>query len=359
MKALQNWTLIAGGVLLGVAFVACPAPIVLRLLLGYAGVMLWVTAGTQSWIERIDKHPDLNAGGREQNKNAVLVVATFLGAILSGLLVVCIATATEFQRGTATAIFWALGALFSGGFIGFLFSLPKVVEDDKTLKDGEKLPAPQPKGTLQVNTSLNEIADWLTKIIVGVSLVNAKTAYVYFVLGAKTLGKGLAVTKDGCVMTAAMSSAQSFAAGLIVTFFILGLLGTYLLTRLWISAALAQADQATFGAFTGAGVNERDLAILENETRSFSHRELGLSAAAADVAGRISKLDISALHTWREFAAWAKAKSALCQHDDAILGYEKAVQLYPESAELRLEFAVALFLAERAASQAAPTPKAT
>jgi hypothetical protein len=356
MKPLQTCTLIGGGVLLAVAFLAYGAPIVLRLLLGYAAVMLWVTAGTRAWIERIVKHPDLNAAGREQNKNAVLVVATFLGIILSGLLVVCIATTTAFQTGTATAIFWAMGSLFSGGFLGFLFSLPKVVEADKGTKDGEKPPA-TPPGTLQVNTSLNEIADWLTKIIVGVSLVNAQTAYSYFKLGAKTLGSGLAITKDGTVATAAMS-ALSFAAGLIVTFFILGLMGTYLLTRLWISAALAQADQATFGAFSGAGVNERDLEILENETRSLSCRDTDLPAAASDVAKRISKLDISALHTWREYAAWAKAKSALGQHDDAIRGYQQAVQLYPESAELRLDFAVALFQAEQAARRSVTAPKA-
>jgi hypothetical protein len=32
---------------------------------------------------------------------------------------------------------------------------------------------------------------WLTKIIVGVSLVNVQTAYQYFVVAAKTLGAGL------------------------------------------------------------------------------------------------------------------------------------------------------------------------
>jgi hypothetical protein len=122
-------------------------------------------------------------------------------------------------------------------------------------------------------------------------------------------------------------------------------LGTYLLTRLWISAALARAEQTAFGTFTIAGLDERDLIILENETRSFSERERVLSAAAQDVARRVEQLTLSQLRIWRDFAAWAKAKSALGKHDEAITGYEKAVQLYPESCELRLDFAVALFLA--------------
>ena len=87
---------------------------------------------------------------------------------------------------------------------------------------------------------------------------------------------------------------QPVPAGLIVAFFFLGFLGTYLLTRLWISAALARAEQTAFGAFTTAGVDERDLVILENETRSFSERERVLSAAAQDVA-RTRTTEMSAL----------------------------------------------------------------
>jgi hypothetical protein len=141
-----------------------------------------------------------------------------------------------------------------------------------------------------------------------VSLVNAQTVYKYFVEAVQKLGSGLV---GSAPQFASVPAAEAFAAGLIVTFFFLGLLGTYLLTRLWISAALARADQAAFGAFTTAGVDERDLVILENETRSFSERERALSAAALDVARRIEKLNFGALRTWRELAAWAKAKSAL------------------------------------------------
>ena len=332
--ALILAAVIGGAVCLGISFIAPAANTSFSFITGYAGVMLLVVAGTQAWIQRIDHQPDLDSAGREQNRNAVLVASTFLGAIISGLLVVCIATDYVFKKGLAIAIFWALGALFGGGFLGFLFSLPKVTEDEKV----------QPKNGLQVNTSLNQISDWLTKIIVGVSLVNAQTCYKYFVIGVEKLGSGLADSTSKNEYAAA----QAFAAGLMVTFFFLGLLGTYLLTRLWISAALARADQAAFGAFSTAGVSERDVAMLEDETRSFSERERVLSAAAQDVARRIAKLDIGALRTWREFAAWAKAKSALGQYEEAIEGYKKAVQLYPESPALRLDFAVTLFLAAEA-----------
>jgi tetratricopeptide (TPR) repeat protein len=314
-----------------------PEQIAWTLFSGYLGIIVSVVAGMKMWIYRIDNRSDLDAAGKEQNRNAVLVGSTFFGSILTALLIVCIATVYVFQKGTATALFWGIGALLSGSFIGFLFSLPKV-------KENEKEPAP---GVLQVNTSLNQIADWLTKIIVGVSLVNASKVYDYFLRATKLLGAGLNQVQDS--KPDPPPAEQAFAAGLIVTFFFMGLLGTYLLTRLWISAALARADQTAFGVFVAAEVDDRDLVILESETRSFLEGERGLSAAADEVARRIEKMNLSDLHTWREFAAWGKAKSALQKHEEAIEGYKKAVQRYPESPSLRLDFAVTLFLAAGAA----------
>ncbi|HEY3901113.1 MAG TPA: hypothetical protein VGM54_21045 [Chthoniobacter sp.] len=353
------------------------ANVTLSLILAYAGVMFGLVIGSQAWIQRIYQAADLDAGGREQNKNAVLVAVNYLGAIVTGLLVVCLASVTTFKSGPATPLLWSLGALLVGSVIGFLFSLPKIGEATEkptaanagatAASTAKSSAAATPAGTppaatppptasatasakpaaksgFQVNTSLNEIADWLTKIIVGVSLVNAQTAYHHFVIAAKHLGAGLGAEHPG--------DGDAFAAGLIVTFFCLGLLGTYLLTRLWVSAALVQADQTSFGAFTGAGVDEQDLQILEDETHGFSEtrRDMDLSAAAYSVATRIAQMDSTYLRTWRELGAWAKAKAALGEYQEAIDGYERAVQLYPENSRLRLDFAVALFLAANAAA---------
>jgi len=108
--ALILAAVIGGAVCLGISFIAPAANTSFSFITGYAGVMLLVVAGTQAWIQRIDHQPDLDSAGREQNRNAVLVASTFLGAIISGLLVVCIATDYVFKKGLAIAIFWALGA---------------------------------------------------------------------------------------------------------------------------------------------------------------------------------------------------------------------------------------------------------
>jgi tetratricopeptide (TPR) repeat protein len=245
-----------------------------------------------------------------------------------GFLLVALATETVFHAGTATALLWAIGALFGGGFVGFLFSLPK--------------PTEEPAGTgrrWQVNNSLNQISDKLTAVFVGVTLVNAKTIFDHFTHSVKHLAAGLVASNAN-----AYPAAEAFAAGLIVAFILLGLLGTYLLTRLWIAAALQQAEPGG-SAFIGTGVNERDLAILENETRSFSEKERSYSGAAKSVAERIALLPMDRMRTWREYAVWGRAKSQFGEHAEAEKAFGEAVQLYPESAALRLEFAVTLFLA--------------
>jgi hypothetical protein len=330
--AVPLWIMVGAlGILIGLIVAIFWA--LFGVILCYVGVMTVIVAGAQHWLRSIDTQPDLDAAGRNQSQNGVLVASVFLGMVITGLVIVCVATISVFIEGTATALFWGLGSLLGGGFLGFLFSLPKETENDKEA----------PKSPLQVNTSLSQISDWLTKIIVGVSLVNAQTAYNYFVRAVERLGAGLA-------FHASLEAAQAFAAGLIVTFFFMGLIGIYLLTRLWISAALARADQLAFGAFTTAGVNERDIVILEAESRSLSWRQNQFSAAALDVARRVETLEEDKLRTWREWAAWAKSKSAVGKHEDAIRGYSQAVQLYPESVKLRLDFAVALFLYELALS---------
>lgn len=63
-------------------------------------------------------------------------------------------------------ILTVLGAFYLGGSaIGFIFAIPKSVQAPKTQsKDSDK------DGPYNDNTNLEEISDWLTKIIVGISL---------------------------------------------------------------------------------------------------------------------------------------------------------------------------------------------
>src|SRR5271166_119111 len=225
------WPLIPGAVftLIGVCFLLRDNNKAHGLIVCYVGLMALIVAAGKIWKQCITgqyqqyapEQSDPNAARREQSVNVILMACCFVGIVITGLTIVSLATVTVFTAGTATALLWALGTLISGGFIGLLFAIPSENEPKESM--------------VQINTSLNQIAEWLTKIIVGVSLVNAQNAYNYFLDAVRALGAGLAMPEQ-------QSAAKAFAGGLIITFLFLGFTGTYLLARLWLTTAIVRAD---------------------------------------------------------------------------------------------------------------------
>lgn len=140
----------------------------------------------------------------------------------------------------ATLILWALSGMAGGAAIGFLFGIPKILQGEKAVvNEGDKSLSDSLVGYRQrVNTNLEDISDWLTKIIVGLSLIhfNAIPPYLY-----KT-----AVTLSSSIGTGANTANQhmAFALAVITYFPIVGFLFGYLVTRLFLQRAFARADLA-------------------------------------------------------------------------------------------------------------------
>lgn len=91
-------------------------------------------------------------------------------------------------------------------------------------------PFPQPLNSrgpsTAVNTNLEQISDWLTKIIVGVSLVNSEKVGSAMVAASKEMAKSFGG-----------EPASSLALAMLTYFGVIGLLGGYLLTRLYLQRA--------------------------------------------------------------------------------------------------------------------------
>jgi hypothetical protein len=81
-----------------------------------------------------------------------------------------------------------------------------------------------------INTNLEEISDWLTKIIVGVSLVEMQKAQTTLQEAAAFIAQSLGGPSE-----------TSFAYGLMIYFSVSGFLGSYLLTRLYLQIAFRNA----------------------------------------------------------------------------------------------------------------------
>jgi len=89
---------------------------------------------------------------------------------------------------------------------------------------------------LQVNTNLEQISDWLTKIIVGIGLIELRNLPELINRASAFIARGLESTAE------ASSQGQGLAAAIIVYFAVAGFLGSYLMTRVYLAGAIKRAD---------------------------------------------------------------------------------------------------------------------
>lgn len=153
------------------------------------------------------------------------------------------------MRAVFTATLWAFACFAAGTLLGFLFGIPKVangfVESPVPKAPDEITTVMQPIPALannnryrsDPNTNLIEISDWLTKIIVGLGLINLTKIPGH----VHALASILAIDLSG---TASSTPYLSYSIALIIGFAILGFLFGYLSTRLYLSLAFNKADQA-------------------------------------------------------------------------------------------------------------------
>lgn len=141
------------------------------------------------------------------------------------------------KKAAMIAIEWILACLISGIFIGFLFGIPKTLQNSSATppaKGGAAAGIPSNNNYQQlVNTNLTEISDWLTKIIVGLGLVKLTKIPPYIESLALAFTRGLENKNTADL---------SFAYGIITCFVVMGFLFGYLSTRLYLASAFYVAD---------------------------------------------------------------------------------------------------------------------
>ena len=136
------------------------------------------------------------------------------------------------------------GSFLSSSIIGFLFANPRSTQgknrnsqvgkkDDQT---GE-IDSNSRNQRLETNTNLQEISDWLTKMIVGIGLTQLYRVPNLLGTLSTFLSKGFS---QDPTMTSTM---PSFVASLIVFSGSCGFLSGYLMTRLFLASAFALADE--------------------------------------------------------------------------------------------------------------------
>jgi hypothetical protein len=133
------------------------------------------------------------------------------------------------------AIGWALAYFAAGFFGGFLFGIPRVLQDNAPVPEATNASTDQPYAQ-RVNTNLEQISDWLTKIIVGLGLVELRAVPDHLYKAAVWMGQSLGLKPND-------DTIASFSCAFIIYFTIVGFLAGYLITRLFLAGAFWRADR--------------------------------------------------------------------------------------------------------------------
>ena len=175
------------------------------------------------------------------------VIRLIFGAIGGGCIVTAlyaVQASGRFLAVFAVALAVAGAATITGALLGFVFGIPRSLQGTDagataTPKPGvASAAATQSSGRepgYRPNTSLEQISDWLTKILVGVGLTQLTQIPSALESYSDHVGKSLG----------AVQGADIFVGATSLYFVVCGFLGAYLWTRLKLGQALSEADVVT------------------------------------------------------------------------------------------------------------------
>ena len=119
-----------------------------------------------------------------------------------------------------------------GGLLGFLFGIPRALQESRSASGSDNTKDSQGIVRFQDNTNLEQISDWLTKILVGVGLTQLTNI-------PSTLEKyatGIAPALGG------FSGSSAFIIAIFIFFSVDGFLIGYLWTRVYFAGELEQSE---------------------------------------------------------------------------------------------------------------------
>ncbi|QTA79821.1 Uncharacterized protein dnl_21030 [Desulfonema limicola] len=132
----------------------------------------------------------------------------------------------------------AFASLGIGVIIGFLFGIPMTVQEismnpQKSEQVKTETILKPVQRSYKINTNLEQVSDWLTKIIVGVGLIQFKEMRIFM----DDLLAGFIKSLPS------LETAKPLMTATIVLYVLLGFVGGYMATRLYLSGKFLQADK--------------------------------------------------------------------------------------------------------------------
>ncbi|MDX0140802.1 hypothetical protein GOC46_28865 [Sinorhizobium meliloti] len=197
-----------------------------------------------SWIvgQRGDSEPlaEATTSGRHVGPDATFrnytCASLAVGASCILLFAASVSGGESFFSQAGASFALALSALVLGSLLGFVFGIPRTLQYDIARQETQVTTGNETIG-YQINTNLEQISDWLTKIIVGVGLVELGSIGSWLMSFSADMGKSFGDDGFG----------QAFVLGILVYFVCVGFLFGYLWTRLSFGLAVKEADQGLIG----------------------------------------------------------------------------------------------------------------
>jgi tetratricopeptide (TPR) repeat protein len=249
-----------------------------------------------------------------------------------------------------------------GCLLGFLFGIPRSLQQ-RTIaapaNSGSKPPTPEAApaadstevtGTqaFRSNTSLEEISDWLTKIIIGVGLVQFQTFLTYLYKGALlasafVAGKEIKIATDTDLFNYSSDFSSPYFFALIITTLIAGCLFAYLETRTRLTLLFVSAEHATKEPVEGKLADSADRPLIQPVMGTGDGRGRPSAPAPATEADKdIARLSLAKLADptdVTQLIGWASARARIGDYkaaEDALLD---ALNRDPGNNDIRIRIA--------------------
>jgi hypothetical protein len=188
--------------------------------------------------------PDDLTKSKRKEKDIGQALQRFAYAIAIGAALIAIYAVRLAREGSAdffgvvsVGIMAGGASLMTGGLLGFLFGVPHTRDEgageSTDASDEIRRETRGPSTTYRPNTSLEQIADWLTKILVGVGLVQIQVIPGKLVSLANYVARGMGGAQ----------ASETFALALLVYFTVCGFVFGFLWARLYLPRWFRDADE--------------------------------------------------------------------------------------------------------------------
>lgn len=277
---------------------------------------------------------DASAAQDRRNDEQHVTTYSWAGVAVGGVLIVIGAIAAGsglWAVFLATHVAIAAGTVMIGGFLGVLFSIPRIgagrgSSDAAATDDGASANG---NGGWKSNTNLEEISDWLTKILLGVGLTQIAVLPSYLWSKSQLIGG----------LIAPVTWIPVSVLGTVVYFTILGFLAGYFLMRIRVTPALARATNAT----NEITASDRQTVADTAEAAVGTDDKQEATPEAVASATKIINQPVEKLTSAKDWADRAQAALVLGQKDDAATAFQKAIDLGTNDPKILRNYAMTLW----------------